>query len=87
MIARIEIKDNWIIKGVLGDGLKKLSRLGNFRWQKLADTFDEILIHDVTASLFRTHPDFERFSGIRQMVNKPMIFGGVFKNFTISKMH
>jgi len=76
MIARVEIKDNWVIKGVLGDGLKKLSRLDSFPWQKLADISDEIIINDVTASLFKTKLDFSRFSGIRERINKPMIFGG-----------
>ena len=76
MIARVEIKDKWVIKGIFGDGLKKLSGLDDFPWQKLADISDEILINDVTASLFRTELDFERFAGIRQKINKPMIFGG-----------
>ena len=76
MITRVEIKDNWVIKGIFGDGLKKLSELDDFPWQKLADISEEILINDVTASLFKTKLNFERFSGIRQKINKPMIFGG-----------
>lgn len=76
MIARIEIKGDWVIKGIFGDGLKKICRIEQFPWQRLSYIADEIFINDVTASLFQTPLSFEKFRKIRALVNKPMIYGG-----------
>ena len=76
MIARIEIKGDWVIKGIRGDGLRKVVHISEFNWEALALFSKEIFIHDVTATLFNSQIDFSKFLKVRSEVYRPMIYGG-----------
>ena len=76
MISRVEIKGDWVIKGIRGDGLKKIIRIDDFDWENLESFTEEIFLHDVTATLFKSRLDFSKFKCIRQHVSRPMIYGG-----------
>lgn len=76
MIARIEIKGDWVIKGIRGDGLRKVIHINEFDWGALASFSKEIFIHDVTATLFNSQFGFSKFLKVRSEVYRPMIYGG-----------
>lgn len=80
MIFRVEIKNDWVVSGLCGDGLEKVCLIKDFPWDVVETCCNELIIHDVTASLFESGCDPTCVSLVRDRLNIPITFAGGVKD-------
>lgn len=77
LISRLDIKNEWVIKGIEFEGVKRIGKLQNVLESYGADwPIHEWLILDAVASLYGRRPTWTRLNGVADNVRVPMIVGG-----------
>ena len=69
LIARLDIKNNYVIKGINYEGLRKIGNPNEISKQYYDDGADEIILIDSVASLYDR-------SNIFKIINETVFFGG-----------
>lgn len=78
IIPKIEIKNNFLIKGINFEGLRKLGDPKKFIEKYYHDGCDEIIISDIVASLYGRNQLFEFIENITESVFIPItLIGGL----------
>ena len=78
VIARLDGKDNWLVKPVHLDGLRRLGLLEEFAQRYSEQCIDEIFYVDAVASLYGTEPNYEVIGKIGQKTFVPLtVCGGI----------
>ena len=80
IIARIDIKNNYLVKGMHLEGLRKLGFPELFSKKYFDEEIDEIIFQDVVASLYKRNQLSEFTSNISKDVFVPIIVGGGIRN-------
>jgi imidazole glycerol-phosphate synthase subunit HisF len=82
IISRLEVKTNYVIKGLRMDGLKKIDIPENII-KKFDDNYiDEIFYDDVVASLYDRPVDLNIVKTISQIINIPFAVSGRVKKIS-----
>ena len=76
IIARIDIKNNHVIKGINLEGLRKIGDPIDIVKQYYLDSIDELLIIDSVASLYGRNNLFELIKNITKDIFVPITLGG-----------
>tara|TARA_Y100000768_G_scaffold387998_1_gene381393 strand:+ start:609 stop:1346 length:738 start_codon:yes stop_codon:yes gene_type:complete len=76
IIARLDIKNNILIKSIMYDGVKQLGDPGIYADQYFIDGIDELMIINNTGSLYNTKLDGTLLSKIRKGKAIPISAGG-----------
>ena len=76
LIARLDIKMNWLIKGVQMEGWRKVGDPTEFAQQYAASGADELLFTDVVASLYDRNNLHDIVEQVARHVFIPMTIGG-----------
>lgn len=80
IIARVDIKNNHVIKGINLEGLRKIGNPKNIIEKYYKEGIDEILIIDLVASLYGRNNLFDLIEDITKEVFVPITLGGGIKN-------
>jgi len=80
IIPKIEIKNNFVIKGINFEGLRKLGNPKNFIEEYYNDGCDEIIISDIVASLYGRNNLFKLIKEITRSVFIPITLIGGLRN-------
>jgi cyclase len=80
IIARVDIKNNFVIKGINLEGLRKIGNPKNIIEKYYKEKIDEILIIDSVASLYGRNNLFDLIKDITKEVFVPITLGGGIKN-------
>jgi cyclase len=80
IISRIDIKNNYVIKGINLEGLRKVGDPKNIIEKYYNEGIDEILIIDSVASLYGRNNLFNLIEKITEEVFIPITLGGGIKN-------
>jgi cyclase len=75
-IARIDIKNNYVIKGINLEGLRKIGNPTNIVKEYYEDGIDELLIIDSVASLYGRNNLFDLIKNITKNIFVPITLGG-----------
>lgn len=75
-IARIDIKNNYVIKGINLEGLRKIGDPIDIVKQYYSDGIDELLIIDSVASLYGRNNLFDLIKNITKDIFVPITLGG-----------
>ena len=75
-IARIDIKNNFVIKGINLEGLRKIGDPEKIIKDYYNNTIDELLIIDSVASLYGRNNLFEFIKEITREIFVPITLGG-----------
>lgn len=76
LIAKIEIKDHQVVKGIRYEGLRVLGSPEYFSKQYYLDGIDEIIYHDVLASLLGRNVINEFVKNTAKEINIPLTVSG-----------
>ena len=76
VISRLDIKNNYVIKGLAYEGLRKLGKAENFSRQYYEDGIDEIIYIDNVASLYSREGIFELLKKSVEEIFVPITVGG-----------
>ena len=76
VISRLDIKNNYVIKGLAYEGLKKLGKAEDFSRQYYEDGIDEIIYIDNVASLYSREGIFELLKKSVEEIFVPITVGG-----------
>jgi cyclase len=76
IISRLDIKNEYLIKGIQLEGLRKIGNPNNFATKYYKDGIDEILICDVVASLYNRKTILKIINSIAKNVFVPICVGG-----------
>ena len=76
LIARLDVKNNWLVKGIQMEGLRKLGHPNEFAARYYQDGIDEILFMDIVASLYGRNSLGEIVRRTTQDVFVPITVGG-----------
>ena len=76
IIARIDIKNNFVIKGINLEGLRKIGDPINIAKQYYLDGIDELLVIDSVASLYGRNNLFDLIKNITKNIFVPITLGG-----------
>ena len=79
IIARLDLKEEFLIKGIYFEGLKKIGKPENKSKLYFLQGIDEILCIDVMATLFNRKIDFKVLKKISKQVFLPITAGGGIK--------
>lgn len=78
LIAKIEIKDHQVVKGIRYEGLRVLGSPEYFSEKYYTDGIDEIIYHDVLASLLGRNAIYELVKNTAKNIHIPLtVSGGV----------
>ncbi len=80
IIARLDLKEEFLIKGIYFEGLKKIGNPENKSKSYYLEGIDEILCIDVMATLFNRKIDLKVLKRISKQVLLPITAGGGIKN-------
>lgn len=80
VIPRIDIKNNYLVKGIQLEGLRVLGNPINFVNQYILDGADEIFYQDIVASLYGRSSILELISNTAKICSIPLIVGGGVRN-------
>ncbi len=80
IIPRIEIKNNFVIKGINLEGLRKIGDPNILGKKYYLDGADELLFMDVVASLYGRNNIFEIIKKITKDIFIPITVGGGIRN-------
>jgi cyclase len=76
LISRIDIKNEYVVKGICFEGLRKLGNPEDFCVKYYNDSSDELLICDIVASLYGRNNLFEIIKKITKNVFIPVCLSG-----------
>jgi len=76
LIARLDIKNNYLIKSIKYDGVRKIGNIIDHAEKYYINKIDEIIITNVTGSLYKTKLDLATLNSIRKKVHIPLSCGG-----------
>lgn len=76
IIGRIDIKNEYVIKGIHLEGLRKLGNPNSFAVKYFSDGIDEIIFHDSVASLYERNNIFNIIEKACQEIFIPIIISG-----------
>jgi len=76
IIARLDVKNNFVIKGINLEGLRKIGEVKNITEKYYKEKIDEILIMDSVASLYGRNNLFDFIKGISKEIFVPITLGG-----------
>ena len=80
IIPRLEIKTNYVIKGIRMEGLRKVGDTINMTRKYLLDSADEIIFDDIVASLYGRKCDINLIKKISNNINIPLAVSGGIKS-------
>ena len=80
IISRVDIKNNYVIKGINLEGLRKIGDPKNIIENYYKEGIDEIIIIDSVASLYGRNNLFNLIEKITEEVFVPITLGGGIKN-------
>jgi cyclase len=80
IISRVDIKNNFVIKGINLEGLRKVGDPKNIIEKYYREGIDEIIIIDSVASLYGRNNLFKLIEKITEEVFVPITLGGGIKN-------
>ena len=81
IIARLDLKESYLIKGIYFEGLRKIGDPINFSSKYYEEGVDEIICIDVVASLFERKICFSTIKNISQNCFLPLTVGGGLNNY------
>ena len=76
IIARIDVKNNFLIKSVRYDGVRKLGITDYYVKKYYQSSINELIISNITGSLYKTTIDSQLLKGIRKIASMPIAAGG-----------
>ena len=76
LIAKLDIKDGFLVKGINLEGLRKLGDPCKFAEKYYQDGIDEIIFHDVTATLYGNNGLKNIISNLSKNIFIPITVGG-----------
>ncbi len=80
IIPRLEVKNNYLIKGMRMEGLKKIGNPISFAKYYSDNNFHEIFYEDIVASLYDRKIDIEIVRKVSSNINIPLTLAGGIKN-------
>ena len=80
IIARLDVKQNTLIKSVMFDGVRKIGNPNDFADSYYNSEINELMIVNITGSLYGTQLDSETIKQIRQNKAIPISAGGGISN-------
>ena len=80
LISKLEIKGNYVVKGIRMEGLRKIDTPPNLCKKYFNDGIDEIYYEDIVASLYGRNNLSEFITQTAEEIFVPMIVGGGVKN-------
>lgn len=80
IISRLDIKDDKLVKGINLEGLKVLGDPVNFSKNYYNDNVDEIILHDVVASLYNRNNLSSLLKKLAKNIFIPLCVGGGIRN-------
>ena len=80
IIPKIEIKNEYLIKGIKYEGLRKIGDPVKFAYKYFKDHADQINIIDIVASLYTRNNIFNIINKITENIFIPICVGGGIKN-------
>ena len=87
IIPRLEIKNNYVIKGIKMEGLRKVGKPIEMTKKYLKDCADEIIFDDIVASLYNRKCDLNLIQKIADTINVPLaVSGGINSLAEITKI-
>lgn len=75
-IFKIEVKNDWIVKGRQFEGVRKIQNISSNFNLTSNETYEEILLLDMTKSVFGLPPNFDALEAIAKRALLPITFGG-----------
>jgi imidazole glycerol-phosphate synthase subunit HisF len=82
IIPRLEIKNNFVIKGVAMEGLKKVGSPLEFASKYSNEGADEIFYDDIVASLYNRKINLNLINDVSKKINIPLIVSGGIKDLS-----
>ena len=82
IIARLDLKEEYLIKGIFFEGLKKIGKPEEFANKYFLDGVDEILCIDVMASLFNRKVCYNTLKKVSKSTFIPLTGGGGLNNIS-----
>jgi len=76
LIARLDIKNDYLMKSVKYDGVRKIGDILSYAEKYYRNKIDELIITNVTGSLYETKLDEKIINHIRQKIHIPIACGG-----------
>lgn len=76
IISRLDIKNNFLVKGINLEGLRILGSPENFAEKYYSENIDELILQDVVASLYKRNQLNEITKKISQNIFIPITVGG-----------
>ena len=80
IISRLDIKNEFVIKGINLEGLRKIGNPVELARQYYLDGIDEIILIDAVASLYGRNNLFEVVKKTTENIFIPITLGGGIKN-------
>ena len=80
IISRVDIKNDFVIKGIQMEGLRKLGRPFDFLKKYYKEGIDEIILIDIVATLYRRNNLFGVVEKAAKEIFVPMTLGGGIKS-------
>ena len=77
LIAKLEIKNNFLIKGINYEGLRKIGSPNIYAQKYFEENIDEIIFTDVVASLYGRNSLFNVIEEATKNLFVPITIGGV----------
>ena len=80
IIPRLEIKSEFLVKGMMMEGLKKIGDPSDFSKNYFKDNADEIFFEDIVASLYNRKIDLNLVKKISSLIQIPLTIAGRIRN-------
>jgi cyclase len=85
IIPRLEVKSNYVIKGMRMEGFKKIGNPIELASKFSKLKFDEISYQDITASWFGSEINIEQIKKVSDKINIPLSVSGGIKDIKLAK--
>ncbi len=76
LIARLDIKNDYLIKSVKYDGVRKIGDIKSYAEKYYINKIDELIITNITGSLYKTKLESSIIKNIRKNIHIPITCGG-----------
>jgi len=76
LIARLDIKNDYLIKSVKYDGVRKIGDIKSYAEKYYTNKIDELIITNITGSLYKTKLESSIIKKIRKNIHIPITGGG-----------
>mgnify|MGYP001288687532 CR=1 FL=1 len=76
LISRLDIKNDFLVKGIQMEGWKKVGCPNNFAERYYENGVDELLVMDIVASLYRKKVNENFLNFLKDKIYIPITFGG-----------